>query len=301
MIGRGGGFAGLAQGRQNVLLLQGLAHLHDGEVALLQFQRIQPEAEGEAAAAEKADIAHAGNAAQSVFDHRIHPAGEEGVGIEAAIGAEAQHEQQVIGAAPHLYPQPRHRGRQLAVHHRRFVLGVDLVELRVAAAEAEGDGAAVGGAGGADRVETLEAVELLLQQRGDPLLHHLGAGARVRGAHRDAARRDRRQIFHLQGRQADQAAEQDQQRDHQRQHGPAQEGVGDRSHRDLTPASPPLFLHPHPSRPKLCLIVDSRSRKISLSTSGERILCRFTERPPFPEGALCHGDQTASRRNTTAR
>ena len=45
-----GGFARLAQGSQHVLLLQGRAHLGDGEAALLELGRVEPEPEGQAVA-----------------------------------------------------------------------------------------------------------------------------------------------------------------------------------------------------------------------------------------------------------
>ena len=63
LISRSRRLTGLAQGRQHVLLLQRLAHLQNREVAFLQAGRIEPEAVGQAAAAEQAHIADAADAA----------------------------------------------------------------------------------------------------------------------------------------------------------------------------------------------------------------------------------------------
>ena len=195
-----GGFTHLAQGSQHVLLLQGRAHIGNGEAALLELGRVEPEPEGQAVTSCKGDVAHPRHPLQLLFHHLIEPAAQKGFAIELGIGTKAENHQQVVGAAPHLHPEARHRCWQLASHHRHFVLGVDLVELGVAALESQADGAAVGRAGGADAVEPLEAVELLLQQGGDPLLHHLWAGTWVGGSHRDSAGSNRRQVFHLQQR-----------------------------------------------------------------------------------------------------
>ena len=109
---------------------------------LQQRPRVQPEAEGQGAAAEQRHVAYAFHPLQALLHHLIHPAAQEDIAVAAVLSAEAEHHQQIVGAAAHLHPQPRHLGRQLAQHLAHLVLGVHLIQLRGPAAEAEVDAAA---------------------------------------------------------------------------------------------------------------------------------------------------------------
>ena len=185
-------------------MLQGCAHIANRETALLELHGIQPQAKGQATAPRKGNVSDAGHPLEPIAHHLVNPAAQEGVAVLLGIGAETQHHQQIVGAAAYLHAKTGHLGRQLAANDGDFVLGVDLVQLRIAAFKAEGDGAAVGGAGGTDGVEPFEPIQLFFQQGCHPLLHHLRAGAGVVGPHRDAARGDRGQVLHLQQGQAHQ-------------------------------------------------------------------------------------------------
>ena len=228
LVGWGGRIPHLPQGGQDALSPQGIAHIADGEPKTVELVGIQPEAIGQFAAAKEGDLAHAIEALQRFAHLALQPAADEGGAVAAAVVAEAQHHQQVIAAAPHPQPLAAHRLGQLAAHQCRFVLHIDLIELTAAAAEAQAHTGAIACAVGAQAFQSLQAIELPLQQIGDPLLHHLRTGTGVAGAHTHPDRCDIRQVFHLKTREAQQSCQQDQQADHQRQQGALEKRVGDR-------------------------------------------------------------------------
>ena len=193
----GGRIPHLSKGGQDALSPQGIAHIADGEPKAVELVGIQPEAIGQFAAAKERDLAHAIEALQRFAHLALQPAADEGGAVAAAVVAEAQHHQQVVAAAPHPQPLAAHRLRQLAAHQCRFVLHIDLIELTAAAAEAQAHPGSIARAVGAQAFESLQAIELPLQQIGDPLLHHLSIRTGVAGAHTHPDRRDCRQVLHF--------------------------------------------------------------------------------------------------------
>jgi hypothetical protein len=212
---------------QHVLALQRLAHVLDGQLAFQQGPGIDPESECQRTAAEQRHALHPLNPLQPFLHHLVHPAAEEQIAVAMVLRTEAEHHQQIVGAASHLQAQSSHRAGQLAQHLVGLVLGIDLIQLRIACREAEGDRAAVGTTAGADALQPFQSLELLLQQGRHPLLHHLRSTPGVAAAHGHPARGDRWQGLHLQTAEVQGAEQQHQQAQHQAEHGAAQEGIGE--------------------------------------------------------------------------
>ena len=101
----------MAQGCQHVLCLKSTAHIADRELALQQRGRVQPEAKGQGAAAKQRHIGHSVHALQSLLGDLIHPAAQKLRAVAPLLSAEAEHHQQIVGAAAHLDSQAGHLSR----------------------------------------------------------------------------------------------------------------------------------------------------------------------------------------------
>ena len=116
-------------------------------------------------------------------------------------------------------------GRQPPQDLGDLVLGVDLVELRGAAAEVQLNAAAASAAARADALQALKPIQLLLDQGRDPLLDHLRASPGIGAPDADPARGNAGQVLHLQAAQAEGPHQQQEQAQHQAEHGPSQEQI----------------------------------------------------------------------------
>ena len=101
-----------------------------------------------------------------------------------------------------------------------------------AQSEAKADAGAALPAVGADAVQPLQTVELLLQDGGDALLHHLRRRGGKGGPNADPGRCQLRQILESESGEGHQARQQDQQAADNREDRSAQKRLGERPHRD---------------------------------------------------------------------
>ena len=78
-----------------------------------------------------------------------------------------------------------------------------------------------------DRLQPLEAGELLLEHLGDPGFDDVGGGADIAGLDRDDRRIDVGIFAHRQAEEADHADHRDQHRDHRREDRPLDREIGE--------------------------------------------------------------------------
>ena len=146
--------------------------------------------------------------------------------------AEAKDHQQVIRGAPHPQALTADRLRQAAGGEVHLVLHLDGIQLRIAFAETQADAGAALTAVGADALQPLQTIELLFQDGGDALLHHLRRRGGKGGPNADPGRCQLRQVLQSQSGEGHQAGQQDQQAADNREDRSAQKRLGERPHRD---------------------------------------------------------------------
>ena len=216
-----------AEGGQEVVRGQRLAHLGRADVEGGHPLGLEPDPHGKGAGAEDVGPLHPGDGRQARLDDAHQVVGDlvllQDVGGEAQIGRGEL-------AVGRLDVDHRHLGlgRQVAAH--LVDLGADLGQGLggvVVEPEAHLDG---GKAEAALRLHVLDAVgggDGALQRRGDEAAHQIGIGADVDGGDGDRGVLAARVLAHIEGADRLQAGDDDDQVDHQGQDGTAYEEVGD--------------------------------------------------------------------------
>ena len=166
-------------------------HVAGGEAELGHALGVEPDAHRVVARAEHLDVADAVEAGQHVPDLQGGVVGDVELVERPVRRVEMDHHHQVGRVLAGRDAAPAHLLGQLRLGDRHPVLDQHLGLVEVGA-EREGDGdldAAVAGRLG-DHVEhVLDAVDLLLERRGDGLGHDLGRGAGIGGRDHDGGRR----------------------------------------------------------------------------------------------------------------
>ena len=183
-----------------------------------QLGRIDPHAH-RALGAEQLRLADAGDA----LDFRQHVArgvvAQRDRVVGRVVGGQDREQQEVRARLVHAHALLRHRRRQPRRGAREAVLHVDLGEVGVGARlVADRDGA--GAVGLADRLHVdhaRRAVQFLLDDADDGLVHRLGRRARIGGGQDDGGRGDRRVLRDRQLRDRDRAEHDHEQRDDDRE------------------------------------------------------------------------------------
>jgi hypothetical protein len=190
----------------HVLAANGSHHVGGREAALRDLLRVEPDAHGVVAAAEDLHLAHAFDARERVL-HVQHRVVAQVVDVVAVVRRdEVDHHRQVGRALDGRDAEPAHFLGQARLGLRDAVLH-ELLRLVGVGAQAERDGQrehAVGGCLAAHVEHAFDAVDLLLDGRGNGLGDHLGVGPGVRGAHHHRGRRDFRVLRDRQPAQRDQ-------------------------------------------------------------------------------------------------
>ncbi len=215
LAGDRGHGAELAGRDLGVLGLDGVDHVDGGQLVVVQLGRVQPDAHG-VLGAEELQFAHPLHPADDVLDVGDHVVGQ-GVAVHGAVFRDQTDDQQeVAGGFDHLDALALHGLGQERHGQLQLVLDLDLGDVRVGAGlegQADGDRAGrVAGGGHVDQV--VDAVQLLLDDLGDRVLHGLGRGARIDRADADLRRRDGRILGDRQGLDGQKTRQHDQDGDH---------------------------------------------------------------------------------------
>ena len=222
-----------AQGGQEVVGGQGLAHLGRADVEGGHPIGLEPDAHGKGARAEDVGPLHPLDGGQAGLDDAHQVVGD--LVLLQHVGGEAQ-----IGrgklAVGRLDVDHRHLGlgRQVAAH--LVDLGADLGQRLggvVVELEADLDGGEAQGALGLHVLDAVGGGDGPLQRRGDETAHQFGAGAHVDGGDGDRGVLAARVLADVEGADRLKPGDDDDQVDHQGQHGTADEEIGDFHERQL--------------------------------------------------------------------
>jgi hypothetical protein len=204
-------------------------HVAGHQAARGELVRVEPDPHGELADGEDLHVADAGDARQLVLDLQPREVPEIGL-VVAAVARDQVRDHRQVGRLlgrrhtqrAHLLGQTRQRLRDAVLH-----LHLRLVDV---GAEREGHGQrqrAVAGRlrGHVERV--LDAVDRLLERRGDCLGDRARVRAGVGGAHDDRGRHDLGILADRQAEERDRAQQQDQEREHAGEDRAADEELGE--------------------------------------------------------------------------
>ena len=188
--GRGRRLADLARRDLDVLFGDGVLHVDRGDAEIGELVRIEPDAHRIAPLAEDLHVADAGQALQRVDDLQIGVVAERDWidGLIRRGQVDDENEVRVLLLDRHAALVDDRR--QLRGRLRDAVLNVDGRDIRrIADVERDGDRRrAVVGARRGQIGHALDAVDLLLERRGDRIGDDLRAGAGIIGAHHDLRR-----------------------------------------------------------------------------------------------------------------
>ncbi|MNI33592.1 hypothetical protein D3C73_875500 [compost metagenome] len=231
--GRGvGGEGRLAHGpggRLDVLRPQGGDDFRRRQVARGGLGRVDPDAHRIVAAAEHLDLADAVDPQQAVADRRVGQVAQV-VGIDAGIGGgEGGQQQEAARALVHHHADLAHLFGQFRLGQGDAVLDQHLGRIQVGARlERHGDGhRPVRGRGRGHVDHALDAIDLLLDRRGDGLGQGLSRGAGVGRADVDRRGGDLGILRQRQVRQGEGPDQGDEDRDHDREDRSVDEEAGD--------------------------------------------------------------------------
>ncbi|MNI37509.1 hypothetical protein D3C73_916020 [compost metagenome] len=227
-VGREGGLADRTAGGLDVLGLQGGDDLRRGQVACGRLGRVDPDPHGVVAAAEDLDAADAVDPQQAVADRRLGHVAQV-VAVDAGVVGRQRRQHQEAGRL--LVDDDADLTdlrRKARLGQGDAVLDQHLGGVEVGAGlEGHGDlDPAVGGRRRGHVEHVLDAVDLLLQRRGDRLGQGFSRGAGVGGGHADRRRRDIRILRQRQHRHGEGADQGDEDRDHDREDRSVDEEAG---------------------------------------------------------------------------
>jgi len=189
---RGGRGADDPGGDLHVLLADGLDHVAGGQVARGDLGGVQPDAHAVFARAEDEDIPHARHARDGVADVQQGVVGHVDAVVTPVRRGQVDDQAEIGAALAHRDALPAYLLRQPGLRQGHAVLHQHLRLVEVGPL-LEGDGelhdTIVRGLAGHIQ-HVLDAIDLLLQRRGDGLRQHFGAGARIDGLDLHAGRGD---------------------------------------------------------------------------------------------------------------